>query len=441
MKTALFIFISFVLSAFPATYYVSTTGNNANSGTIGSPWLTIRHGVQTMSGGDTLNIRGGTYSDDGFLISEIKSGPSSIQPTLIQSYPGEKAVYFPSDSLAHGIIISSGSNVVLSSFEINAVNCTSDGIKLDQGTTNVVITNMFVHGCGHGMGILTTGVSEGDYMGSLITHCTLQTNGWNATVGVDPPLHQIYIQTSGMTVENCFIQCPTNNAGGTDGIQYFGSTSTNGTFRNNFITNASTGILLGCSSGSNCFVYNNIICGGYSWGIQAQHMSQVYILNNTLYTNNAQIDVDVGSTNVWVENNIAVGGYANNPGGILVNNAGTIFVRNNLSYGCTVSGVRTFDYRTTTSSSVNTNSNLFGKTVDGTADIYDAKFVNAPNGDFHLTSGSSATGSGRTQTLFTTDYAGASRTIPWDMGAYLSPQTGSVAKITNFHVKKTKVGP
>ena len=64
-----------------ATWFVATNGNNAAAGTIGAPWADIRHGVLTMAGGDTLNIRGGTYSDDSFVISDIKSGPATNQPT------------------------------------------------------------------------------------------------------------------------------------------------------------------------------------------------------------------------------------------------------------------------------------------------------------------------------------------------------------------------
>ena len=37
-----------------ATYYVATTGNDNNSGAIGSPWLTIQHAANTVSAGATV---------------------------------------------------------------------------------------------------------------------------------------------------------------------------------------------------------------------------------------------------------------------------------------------------------------------------------------------------------------------------------------------------
>lgn len=46
-----------------ADKYVATTGNNGNSGAIGSPWLTIAFGVSQLAAGDTLHIRAGTYNE------------------------------------------------------------------------------------------------------------------------------------------------------------------------------------------------------------------------------------------------------------------------------------------------------------------------------------------------------------------------------------------
>lgn len=422
-----------IISSRGATFYVATNGNDSADGSISTPWLTIRHGAITMNGGDTLNIRMGTYPDDGLDLEEIKSG-TPAQPTTVQAYNGEKVIYFPNAPAgqnAHGILLSGKTNVVLNGFELNAVNCTSDGIKLDQGTTNVVVTNMFIHGCGHGMGLLATGVNEGDYMGALITHCTFQTNGWDSSTN-DVPLHNIYIQTSGMTVENCLIQGCTNVGGGPSGIQYFGTGATNGTFRNNWITNCSTGMIIQATGGSNCWIYNNVIISGYSYGISVGGMSYVYVLNNTCYTNNAQVNIS-NSTNVWIENNILVGGYANNPGGLYVTaNSTTVYVRNNLGYGSTLTGSRTYDFRTNTANNVTISGNLFGVTQTTTNDVYDAHFANAANGDFHLTAGSDAIGAGLNEaSLFTTDYAG-NRRVGWDIGAYTVSRPQATA--TTLHV-------
>ena len=58
----LFLFLLFIIQ-LPAQshFFVSTTGNNNNSGTIDSPWRTIQYGLDQITAGDTLDIRGGVY--------------------------------------------------------------------------------------------------------------------------------------------------------------------------------------------------------------------------------------------------------------------------------------------------------------------------------------------------------------------------------------------
>ena len=43
------------------TYYMATTGSDSVNGSQGTPWLTLRHAMTSMAGGDTLVIEDGTY--------------------------------------------------------------------------------------------------------------------------------------------------------------------------------------------------------------------------------------------------------------------------------------------------------------------------------------------------------------------------------------------
>lgn len=73
-----------------STYYVATTGSDSAAGTIDNPFRTIPKAVTVSVAGDTIYVRGGTYT----LASTItisKSGTASARCSLL-AYPGERAL-------------------------------------------------------------------------------------------------------------------------------------------------------------------------------------------------------------------------------------------------------------------------------------------------------------------------------------------------------------
>ena len=74
--------------AAAATYYVSPSGNDANAGTMDTPWKTLTYAASKLTAGDTLYIRGGTYQEK---VNFSVSGTSS-QLIKILAYPGETPV-------------------------------------------------------------------------------------------------------------------------------------------------------------------------------------------------------------------------------------------------------------------------------------------------------------------------------------------------------------
>jgi cellulose/xylan binding protein with CBM9 domain/pectate lyase-like protein/parallel beta helix pectate lyase-like protein len=75
---ATILFITALLTSHPvaaATYYVATTGSDGNPGTQAQPWLTLQKAANTVVAGDTVYIRGGTYSSNS-IISLSRSGTS-----------------------------------------------------------------------------------------------------------------------------------------------------------------------------------------------------------------------------------------------------------------------------------------------------------------------------------------------------------------------------
>jgi hypothetical protein len=71
-------------------YFISASGSDSNTGTISSPYLTITKAAGVASAGDTIYMRGGTYT----LTAKItlsQSGTSTAKRNL-WSYPGERAL-------------------------------------------------------------------------------------------------------------------------------------------------------------------------------------------------------------------------------------------------------------------------------------------------------------------------------------------------------------
>ena len=88
-----FVLIIILLSVIPAytqtNYYVSTSGNDANPGTINQPWRTIQHAANSVSAGDTVFVRGGTYNE---IVTINVSGSHSDGYVTFKNYPGENPV-------------------------------------------------------------------------------------------------------------------------------------------------------------------------------------------------------------------------------------------------------------------------------------------------------------------------------------------------------------
>jgi hypothetical protein len=96
----LILFFSFVLLAVSVettTYYVSTSGSDANPGTQAAPFRTICHGIRSMNSGDKLEIAGGTYTEwiSGQNDCSIPPGISDTQRTVIRGAPGERVIIQP----------------------------------------------------------------------------------------------------------------------------------------------------------------------------------------------------------------------------------------------------------------------------------------------------------------------------------------------------------
>jgi hypothetical protein len=77
-----------VYAATGSTYYISTSGNDTNPGTLSSPWKTIGKASSMVAAGDTVFIRGGVYNE---TVKFSNSGTAS-SPIWIKAYSGENPI-------------------------------------------------------------------------------------------------------------------------------------------------------------------------------------------------------------------------------------------------------------------------------------------------------------------------------------------------------------
>src|ERR1051325_6087127 len=124
-----------------ATYYVATTGNDGNAGTQQLPWRTVTHAVAMVAAGDTIYVRGGTYTTEG-QITIRQSG------VTLRNFLGETPIIsYPSGS-SYNIYVYSGNlsveiaDVTIQGLEI--IGAADAGIKMDSAR-RLVIRGNYIH--------------------------------------------------------------------------------------------------------------------------------------------------------------------------------------------------------------------------------------------------------------------------------------------------------
>ena len=128
-----------VTSAFCYTqpYYVATTGSDSNSGTLTSPFKTVAKAVSVLNAGETVFVRGGTYSLT-TTITLDKSGTGNAIISLL-AYQGEKPVLdFSAQSLSTGNrgVVLTGSYWHIRGIDITGAG--DNGMIISGGSHNLI---------------------------------------------------------------------------------------------------------------------------------------------------------------------------------------------------------------------------------------------------------------------------------------------------------------
>jgi uncharacterized repeat protein (TIGR02059 family) len=168
-NSLILVFLCISITVNATTYYVSTSGSDSNPGTITQPWATWQKGFNSISAGDILYIRGGTYTRVaggstnmfGVRVDGLKG--TSASHFTISAYPGETPTLDCSSlntttSQNVGIGIYNSNYVDLIGLTVinvtqHAVNANAAPGFYESNVTYITHTQCTIHHCGDGFTI------------------------------------------------------------------------------------------------------------------------------------------------------------------------------------------------------------------------------------------------------------------------------------------------
>ncbi|HEY3446513.1 MAG TPA: DUF4082 domain-containing protein [Myxococcales bacterium] len=428
-------------------YYVATTGNDANPGTLAQPWRTIQKAMNSAVAGDTVNIRGGTYQERLTLNVSGVAGKAIVFQPYGWTGPGtgEAVVldYKYLGTVTDGVpflMISSRSYVRIQGLTFQNYSCTGpmqQGLRIDGSSSFVEVkdgkflnnkntyptidgTSAFLHLyiwspahditiSGNELGNINTNMSEAMTVAGA-SGVILEGNYFHDT---DATAIDIHGGASGVTVRGNILEYIGKRRDGT--VWYNNPTNaiyvdggTNTVIERNEVRDSEWAFSIlsepGQPAAHDIVVRNNLAYRNYAglfagtWysSTDGSTIYNVQFLNNTLYGNsNGMVIRPYTSSSVVWKNNIV----ANT----------TAPVVNSLGWP-----VGLMDYNL-----------YFGGGAAG-PDVHkvtaDPLFTNASTGDFSLRSGSAAVDAGDSPltNLGSTDFAGNPRIVGTrvDVGAY-----------------------
>jgi hypothetical protein len=179
MVASLVYFSPLPADAASATYYVSTSGNDSNSGqTTDKPYKTIDKAISKAAAGTTIYLMGGTYSSS--TTFKLSANGNSGAPIKILNYNGQKPVVdFSSQPYADS---SRGFQITGNYWNIQGLtiqNAGDNGIHISGGNNQV--SDCFITKCGDTGLQLSNGASNNKIVKVTSTYnYDKKTNGENA---------------------------------------------------------------------------------------------------------------------------------------------------------------------------------------------------------------------------------------------------------------------
>jgi hypothetical protein len=171
--------------------YVSPSGSDSAAGTQSTPYRSIKHALAQLRAGDTLVVRGGTYTENVSGVS-VSAGTASAR-VMVRAYPGERPV------LVGLLWLSAPSYWTLDGINVtwNPSNSSSQHMVKMSGGTGWRLTHAEIWGARSYAGILVAGSPSSFELDHLYVHDTYRSNATNQD-------HLVYINagTGGGVLEH-----------------------------------------------------------------------------------------------------------------------------------------------------------------------------------------------------------------------------------------------
>ncbi len=415
-----FIFVSLSSSLNSATYFVSTTGLDTNTGTQSSPWKTIQYAADNVSPGDTVLVNTGTYSET-VTIEVVATAVSSI--TFRAN--GTNVIISHSSSWNGGVIFigPDAEYIVIDGFTITGGG-NANGIRVDV-SDHITIKNCKCYQ--NYRGIFT------DFSNYLLLE--------NNVCHDNPGEHGIYVSNS-CTYPTVRGNVLYGNEGA--GLHMNGDQEialpagytlplgiiSHALVENNIIYENGSGAALSMDGVQDSIVRNNLIYDNYSQGLTffqidgSDGSKRNKILNNTIYntagTGSRAMGIEDNSSDCTVMNNIIIGG-SNGTSAVEVYNSSLVglTMNNNIIYNNGSAGLVT-NNNGSTYTTLSAWQSASGKDANSKSVIPTSVFLNIGTGTFRLSGNSQAKDAGATLSDVPADIDGKTSPIgsAYDIGCY-----------------------
>jgi hypothetical protein len=290
-----------------ATYYVATTGSDANPGTQAQPFRTIAKGIAiAAANGDTILLADGTYNEHNldFGIKNLVLRSQSNNPA---------ACILDCQQLSNGIFIRGGQTLATTVSGLTIRNAISHGNAFSGsfGSSTMYLTNSSatITNCifTNNNSVGANGVLLASGSSAVITNCTFSSTIAQAGGGTT-----LAVRGNGATITNCIFS---GNSCGSLELGSGNSTVTGCSFTGNSMNTGGGTVRAGGNTATltNCTFTNNI--AWYGAGIY-QNGGDL-LVSNCLFTGNYASNTDFGGG----------GGMSITAGGLTLANC--LFAHNN----------------------------------------------------------------------------------------------------------------